>query len=97
MGQTVMSQMQIFNKRLNMNRYKSLGGKKPYYLWFQVFQKMLETEIKYEFWSKFTKNPWEDNMGWTVFTFWRLMKILWKDNMDQTALSFIIFFAIPRF
>ena len=26
MGQTVMSQMQIFNKRLNTKKYRSLGG-----------------------------------------------------------------------
>ena len=59
---------------------------------------MLEKTI----WVK--QNPWEDNMGQTessreqygldCIIFWRLMKILWKDNMDRTELSFMIFFAL---
>ena len=28
--------------------------------------------------------------------FWRLMEFLSKDNMDQTVLSFLIFFAAAR-
>ena len=62
---------------------------------------MLEKTI----WVK--QNPWEDNMGQTessggqygldCIIFWRLMKILWKDNMDRTELSFMIFFALTQF
>ena len=27
--------------------------------------------------------------------FWRLMKVLWKDNMDETVLSFMTFLLYP--
>ena len=35
----------------------------------------------------------EGDLGWIIF--WRLMKILWKDNMDQAPLSFVIFLPYP--
>ena len=56
MGQTVMSQMEIFNKRLTTKKYMNLGGNfyeilkrvKPYLSLIQIFQKVLEAEIKYK-------------------------------------------------
>ena len=51
----------------------------------QVFQKMLEILI--EIYKEFLRQQY----GLGCIIFWRLMKILWKDNMDQTVLSFMIF------
>ena len=35
--------------------------------------------------------------GLGCIVFWRLLKVLWNDNMDQTVLSFMIFFAVAQF
>ena len=35
--------------------------------------------------------------GLGCIIFWRLLNVLWKDNMDQTVLSFMIFFAVAQF
>ena len=51
----------------------------------QVFQKMLEILI--EIYKEFLRQQY----GSGCIIFWRLMKILWKDNMDQTVLPFMIF------
>ena len=57
----------------------------------QVFQKMLETEMKHELLMEIYKESLRGQYGWVCVFFWRLMKILWKDNIDQSALSFMIF------
>ena len=35
--------------------------------------------------------------GLGCIIFWRLLKVLWKDNMDQTVLSFMYFSAVAQF
>ena len=57
----------------------------------QVLQKMLETEIKGELLLEIYKASLRREHGSSCIVFWRLTKILWKDNMDQTVLSFMIF------
>ena len=51
----------------------------------QVFQKMLE--ILMEIYKEFLRRQYV--LGCIIF--WRLMKILWKDNMAQPVLSFMVF------
>ena len=59
----------------------------------QIFQKMLETETKRKLLMEINKESLRGQYGsdWNIF--WRLMKMLWEDNMDQTVLSFMIFFV----
>ena len=74
---------------------------------FKFFKRCLKHKQNTSFWWKFIKNPWEDNMGETeslrgqggsdCIIFCRLMKILWKDNMDRTVLSFMTFLLYPGF
>ena len=56
----------------------------------QIFQKMLETEIKYKLLMEINKESL-GQYGSDCNIFLSLMKMLWKENMDQTVLSFMIF------
>ena len=63
------------------------------------------------FWWEFIKSTWEDNVdqtesltgqykGWTVLVFvffWRLMKILEKNNDGSNHIVFIICLLYPNF
>ena len=74
-----------------------------YCRWFKFFKRCLKQKWNTRFWWKLIKNPWENNMGQTesltgqygsdCIIFWRLMTILWKDNIDRTILSFMTFFC----
>ena len=55
----------------------------------QVFQKILEKEIKHEFLMEIYKESLRGQYRSDCTIFWWLMKNLWKDNMDWTILSFI--------
>ena len=57
----------------------------------QVFQKMLETEIKRNLLMEIYNKSLRAQCGLGCIIFWRLMKILWKDSMGQALLSFLIF------
>ena len=61
----------------------------------QVFQKMLETEIKQKFLIEIYKEFLRGQAGLAYIIFWRLMKILWQGNMDQTVFSFKFFLPYP--
>ena len=52
---------------------------------------ILETEIKNEPLMEINKGSLRGQYGSDCNIFWRLMKILWKGNMDRTILSFMIF------
>ena len=86
MGQTVMSQMQIFNKHLNTKKYRSLFGNfykilkrtiwvKPYCPWYNVLRKLLNTTKYLSFRMKLLLDPGKDDI-WDT----------WKDNRGQTVL-----------
>ena len=60
-----------------------------------VFQKMFETEIKHKLLMEINKESLRGQYGSDCYIFWRLITIMWKDNMDQTVLSFMIFLSYP--
>ena len=51
----------------------------------QVYQKMLETEIKYELLMEIYKESLRGQYVLDCITFWRLIKILLNDNMDKKS------------
>ena len=61
----------------------------------QVLQKILETEIKGKIFMENDKDSLRGQYGLGCIIFWTLMKVLWKDNMDETVLSFITFLLYP--
>ena len=63
----------------------------------QIFQKMFETEVKHKLLLEINRESLRGQYGSDCNIFWRLMKMLWKDNMDQTVLSFMIFLSYPRY
>ena len=63
----------------------------------QIFQKMLEREIKHELLMEINKESLRGQYVSDCNIFWRLMKVLWKDNMDRTVLSLMIFLPYPGF
>ena len=63
----------------------------------QIFQKMFETEVKHKLLLEINRESLRGQYGSDCNIFWRLMKMLWKDNMDQTVLSFMIFLSYPHY
>ena len=53
------------------------------------------SEIKRKVLKEIYKEPLRGQYVLDSIIFWKLMKILWKDNMDQTILYFMIFVMYP--
>ena len=103
MGQTVMSQIQIFNKRLNTKKYRSLGGN---------FYRILKRTICVKPYSIFSKDAGNRNKIRTFDgnlqrilerTIWvglyYLLKIdenFVKGEYGSNRIVFYDFFAVPR-
>ena len=67
---------------------------------------VLDSNFSKDTWSRNKTRAFDGNLKrilektiWVkdYIIFWRLVKILWKDNMDRTVFSFMIFFAVPWF
>ena len=77
----------VFYKNWSNFSKRTLG--QPILSLIQVFQKILEKEIKHEFLMEIYKESLRGQYRSDCTIFWWLMKNLWKDNMDWTILSFI--------
>ena len=72
----------------------SLKGCQLYCPRFKFLRRCLK-QIKHKLLIENYKKSLRGQYGSGCIVFWRLMKILWKDNMDQTVLSFMIFLLYP--
>ena len=99
MGQSIIFQMQIFNKHLNMTKYRNLGGNfykiikrtiwvKPYCMWYNFFRKPLNTKKYMSFRLKFLLGSWKDNGGQTVLPIDQNFLEILKKIQQQTICVF---------
>ena len=56
---------------------------------------MSQTVLPFD--RNFQKNIGKHNLDYSILTWKRLMKILWKDSTDQAIIPFVIFFGVPHF
>ena len=71
--------------------------KQPVMSLIYIFQKMLGKEIKQKLLMEINKESLRGQFGSDCYIFWRLITMLWKDNLDQTVLSIMIFLSYPGY